>query len=120
MALIRAYWGHVLVALAAVLWLAQAFLPDEGVGIVTGVVVYLIAWWMVFFTVLPLRVTSQREDGAVVPGSDPGAPTDPRIASKMWLAARITAGIWLVYFVAFEFGLVNTSLLDIARPPGEY
>ena len=117
---LRRYWGHGLLALCAVLWIAQLFLPDEGVGFVTGIVVYLIVWWMVFFTVLPLRVTGQFEDGEIVPGSEPGAPVDPRIGRKMWLAASITAVIWRVYFIGFEFGLVSLDAISAFQPPSEY
>lgn len=114
------YWGHALLSVCAVLWIAQLFLPDEGVGFVTGIVVYLIVWWMVFFTVLPLRVRGQYEDGEVVPGSEPGAPTNPRIASKMWLAARITGIIWILYFIGFEFGLISLEAFNFAQPPADY
>lgn len=117
---VRRYWGPGLICVCALLTLAQLFLPDQGVGFVTGIVVYLIVWWMVFFTVLPLRVTGQFEDGEIVPGSEPGAPVNPRIAAKMMLAGQITAVIWLVYFIGFEFGLVSLDMLDIARPPSEY
>ena len=97
--------------LAAALWIAQLFLPDQGVGFVTGVVVYLIVWWMVFFTVLPLQVRGQFEDGAVVPGSEPGAPSDPRLWYKFRLASVVAAGLWLIYFVLFEFGLVSLDAI---------
>lgn len=120
MALIRRFWGHALVLLCAGLWIAQLFLPDQGVGFVTGIVVYLIVWWMVFFTVLPLRVKGQHEGGEVVPGSEPGAPVDPQIGYKMGLAASVTAVIWLVYFVGFEFGFVSLDALSPVRPPAQY
>lgn len=102
---------YLLVSLVVVLWVAQLFLPDQGVGFVTGIVVFLIAWWMVFFTVLPLRVKGQLEAGAVVPGSEPGAPAEARIPQKMWLTTVITAGLWMIYFIAWEFGLVGLDTL---------
>lgn len=108
----RAGWG--LVSLFLVLWLAQLFLPAEGVGFVTGIVVYLIVWWMVFFCVLPLRVKSQQEAGDVEPGSEPGAPADPQLKFKFKLTSAIAAGFWLVYFVLFEFGLVSLGPIPSA------
>lgn len=120
MAAMLRYGGYVLLAVCGALWIAQLFLPDEGVGFVTGIVVYLIVWWMVFFTVLPLRVRGQHEDGVVVPGSEPGAPTNPHIGAKVWLAARITGVLWLIYFVGFEFGLISLEAFNIVRPPAEY
>ena len=106
----RRYLEFGLLGFVILLWVAQLFLPERGVGFVTGIVVFLIVWWMVFFTVLPLRVTGQQEAGEIVPGSEPGAPTDPRIGWKMWLTTMITCGLWLVYFVGFEFELVSLDL----------
>jgi predicted secreted protein len=102
--------GIALGGLVAVLSIAQLFLPDAGVGFVTGIVVYLIVWWMVFFCVLPLRVQSQQEMGDIEPGSEPGAPVDPQLGYKFKLTSTIAAGIWLVYFVVFEFGLLSLDM----------
>jgi predicted secreted protein len=99
--------GWLLVGLCAVLWIAQLFISGGGVGFVTGIVVYLIVWWMVFFCVLPLRVQSQEEAGDVEPGSEPGAPADPQLGYKFKLTSVITAGFWLVYFILWEFQLVS-------------
>jgi len=37
-------------------------------------VVFLIIWWVVLFTILPIGVRGQAEDGDITPGSEPGAP----------------------------------------------
>lgn len=112
----RSLINYGLIVLVLILWIAQLFLPDQGVGFVTGVVVFLIVWWMVFFTVLPLGVRSQQEEGDIVPGSEPGAPNDPRLKWKMALATTITSGLWLVYFIAFEFGFVTLDIFPGASP----
>lgn len=96
-----------LVALAAVLWIAQLFVRNDGVGFVSGLVVYLIAWWTVLFTILPRGVQGQYETGEIVEGSEPGAPADPRLKEKAWLTTVVTAAFWLVYFVVVEFALID-------------
>ena len=106
-----------LLGLAGLLWITQLFLPDSGVGFVTGIVVYLIVWWMVFFMILPLSIQSQQEAGEVVPGSDEGAPVDPRLKWKMWITSVITAGLWLVYFIAFEFQLISLDMIPMGWSP---
>ena len=75
------------------------------------VVIYLISWWMLFLGSLPLKVRGQFEDGDVVEGSEPGAPITPRIKEKMWLAAVLAAGVWLVLFCILEFGLISLDAL---------
>lgn len=59
------------IAATLTLWIAQLFLPDQGIGFVTGLVVYLITWWIVIFMILPLGVRGQHEDGNIAHGTDP-------------------------------------------------
>jgi len=65
---------------------------------VTGaIVVYVIIWWLCFFTVLPRNVTGVWEDaGDHAEGVDQGAPTDPQIGRKLRLATYIATPIWAV------------------------
>lgn len=55
-------------------------------SITTLLAVYLVSWWLTLFAVLPLGVRSQIESGVVVPGTEPGAPSSPRV----WRAVGIT------------------------------
>ena len=43
-------------------------------NIVGALVVFVVVWWLVFFTVLPWGIVSQVEDEDVEPGTEPGAP----------------------------------------------
>lgn len=66
----------------------------------TGFAIYFVIWWVTLFIVLPHGNRSQAEDGNVVPGTDPGAPTQSRIWQKL-LWNTVIAGIvygtyWLV------------------------
>ena len=63
-------------------------------GIVSGIVVFIIIWWLVFFTVLP---HGNRPPEAVEEGMEPGAPAKPRL----WRKAGITTLIAIVLFGAF-------------------
>ena len=52
-------------------------------GLASGIMVYLIAWWLVFFMALPLGVKAQDEDGGeVVPGTPSSAPKKPLLLKK--------------------------------------
>lgn len=78
---------------------------------VTGVVAYLIIWWMVFLAALPFGVRGQWEHGEVAPGTEPGAPHHPMLWKKVMWTSLITAGIWLVVFLVVTFsGLEMTDL----------
>jgi predicted secreted protein len=65
-------------------------------GWVTGIVVYILAWWIVLFAVLPLWVTPSEPDD---PGHAAGAPKQPFLARKLALTSAVAAVIWLVIFV---------------------
>ena len=68
-------------------------------AISTAIAVYFLIWWIVLFAVLPWGVRAQGEAGA--PGTDPGAPLVPRLATKLvWttvVATAIFAGFVYVY-----------------------
>ncbi|MFN4089863.1 MAG: DUF1467 family protein [Alphaproteobacteria bacterium] len=62
-------------------------------GIVAGVVVYVMLWWLVLFTVLPWGV---RRQDAPEAGFDPGAPEAPRMWLKLLVTTVITTALWFV------------------------
>lgn len=66
----------------------------------SGVAIYFIIWWLVLFAVLPWGVRTQAEDGDVVPGSAPSAPSAPRMAKKVLFTTVIAAVLFgIVYYV---------------------
>lgn len=57
-------------------------------SIVGGIIVFVIAWWLCFFMVLPIGVQGQWEDDSTVPGTEEAAPKNPMLAKKaLWAAA---------------------------------
>jgi predicted secreted protein len=95
------------VAMAGLLWLSRFFIRDGGIGIVNGVVVFLLIWWVLLFTMLPIGITSQEEAGDVVAGSEPGAPMRPNLAKKLWWTTAITSAIWIAYFFLMHSGVLE-------------
>jgi predicted secreted protein len=64
------------------IFLAARFFGLSAVGAVS---LYFLIWWIALFAVLPFGVRSQHEDGAFQAGTDPGAPTAPRLREKaLW------------------------------------
>ncbi len=64
--------------------------------------VFLVIWWVVLFTILPLGVKSHHEAGVKVPGGgDPGSPVNPNLRKKFltttWISAVIFAVVWLCF-----------------------
>tara|TARA_R110002072_G_scaffold60107_2_gene152923 strand:- start:1123 stop:1461 length:339 start_codon:yes stop_codon:yes gene_type:complete len=99
------------VAVAAITWLAQFFLPAQGIGVATGLAIFLVTWWIVLFAILPIGVRGQFEDGDVIEGSEPGAPIQPQLLRKAWWTTVAASVVWLVIFSIVEFGLIDIESL---------
>ena len=66
-----------------------------------AIAIYFTTWWVVLFAVLPWGVRSQQEAREVVPGSDPGAPTIPRLLVKALWTTAIAAVVFVFILVLF-------------------
>lgn len=65
-------------------------------SIAGAVIVFVLAWWLCFFAVLPIGVQGQWEDSSTVPGTEEGAPKQPMLKKKaLWATggAVILTGI---------------------------
>ena len=74
---------------------------------ITGsIIVYVMIWWIIFFSVLPIGIQSNKEVfKEKIEGMDPGAQKNPNIAKKFILTTLITSIIFAViyYLVDIEF-----------------
>jgi predicted secreted protein len=77
-------------------------------GWVTGIIVYVLVWWITLFAVLPLWVTPAEPDD---PGYAAGAPQRPRLLLKMAITTAVSALIWLVIYA-----LVKSPWLSFREP----
>ena len=77
----------------------------------TSLATYLIVWWVVLFSVLPVGVVSLAEAGIKTPGGgDPGAPVNPQLKRKFitttWISALLFAPFWIaVHFHWLSLGM---------------
>lgn len=65
-------------------------------GWFTGVVVYILVWWVTLFAVLPLWVTPT-QPGEL--GHAAGAPQKPLLGRKLALTSAVAAVIWLGIYI---------------------
>ncbi len=82
---------------------------------VSGLAIYFVIWWIGLFAILPWGVRSQHEDGEIVRGSDPGAPSKPRLLRIIVLNTIFATVIFAGYYVIWTYGLI--SLDDIPFLP---
>ena len=78
-------------------------------SLATALAIYFIIWWVVLFAVLPWGVRSQEESGAIVPGSDPGAPSIPKLKQKLVWTTLVSGVVFALCALVYGYRQV---LLD--------
>ena len=76
-------------------------------SITTSIAIYFIIWWTVLFVVLPWGVRSQQESGAVAPGTDPGAPTIPKLGRKLVWTTVTASVVFALCVLVYSYRLVS-------------
>ena len=77
-------------------------------GITGSIIVYVMIWWIIFFSVLPIGIRSNKEVFKdKIGGVDPGAPKNPKIGKKFLITTLITTIIFLVIYYLAKFDLLN-------------
>ena len=76
---------------------------------ITGsVIIYTMIWWIIFFSVLPIGIQSNKEifkDS--IEGSDPGAPKNPKILKKFLITTIITSILFIMIYYVVDLGFFN-------------
>ena len=73
----------------------------------TAIAIYFVIWWVVLFVVLPWGVRSQQESGAISHGTDPGAPTVPRLWWKLLWTTVVASFVFALCALVYSYRLVT-------------
>ena len=77
-------------------------------GITGSIIVYVLIWWIIFFSILPVGIQSNKDKfKEKIDGMDPGAPINPKIAKKFLITTIITSIIYIVIYYLVKFNLLN-------------
>ncbi len=71
---------------------------------VSGITLFAIVWWMVFFCLLPVGM---RQPEQRVPGEMPGAPAAPNLKRKALWTTGISIVVWLVIFTLVKMDVYS-------------
>jgi len=84
-------------------------------GPITALSIYLVTWWVVLFTILPIGVTSHTEAGVDHgDGGDPGAPVEPKLKRKFITTTIASTVIWVIIMVCLKFHLIPLPNVPMA------
>lgn len=73
-------------------------------GLISGIVVFLMVWWTSLFVVLPWGI---RHDDPPIPGNVVSAPDKPHLLKKFLVTTLISGLIWLLIY-----GLVSSNIIN--------
>jgi|TARA_Y100001935_G_C17020906_1_gene367712 predicted secreted protein len=73
---------------------------------ITGsLIIYVLIWWIIFFSLLPIDV--DRKHKQIVEGIDKGSPENPRIIKKLIYTTIITSIIFIGIFMLVKYDYLN-------------
>jgi predicted secreted protein len=81
--------------------------------ITAAIVLFAVTWFMVFFIVLPLNLTTQGDAGKIVPGTPAAAPAGFVVARKARLTTLIAVVVWAALCAVILSGWISVRDLDI-------
>lgn len=87
-------------------------------GIASGIVLYLVIWFMTFLTVLPIRIQTQGEAGTTVPGTHHGSPEKHHLKKKMWITTGVAAVLWAIIATIIISGAITVRDIDMFNRMG--
>ena len=77
-------------------------------GITGSIIVYVLIWWMIFFSVLPIGIKSNTNKfQEKLQGNDPGAPKNPNIGKKFFFTTLITSIIFIGIYCMISLNYLN-------------
>ena len=77
-------------------------------GITGSIIIYVMIWWIIFFSILPVGIKSNKEVYRdTISGSDPGAPINPKIGKKFLITTIITSILFIMIYYIVDLGFFN-------------
>ena len=78
-------------------------------GWATGIMVYLVIWWIALFMVLPLGVRRVENPGR---GQEAGAPERPEMLRKAIITTIVAAVLWIAFYGFYQLDLLSFRRLE--------
>ena len=88
-------------------------------GPVSGLVLYLVVWFLTFFVLLPIKIQTQGEAGSTVEGTHHGSPEKHHLKKKAWITTGIAFVIWAVLAYIILTGAITVRDIDMFGTMGD-
>ena len=87
-------------------------------GVVSGLVLFAVIWFLVLFVVLPIRLETQGDRGEIVPGTQAGAPANLSMKRKALITTGVAVVIWAMVAGVILSGAVTVRDIDFFNRMG--
>lgn len=81
-------------------------------GLAGSIILFLLIWWLLLFTVLPLNISDKAEKN-IEGGNDTGAPNNPQIFKKFLITTIISIIIWSIMYIFLRDQGLLLYILDL-------
>ncbi|MEO3416580.1 DUF1467 family protein [Roseovarius sp. CAU 1744] len=88
-------------------------------GVASGIVLYMVFWFMTFLVALPIRIQTQGEAGKVVPGTHDGSPQKHHLKKKAVITTIVAAVLWAIAAYIIITGTITVRDIDMFNRMGE-
>ena len=81
-------------------------------GITSAIVLYAVVWFMVFFVILPIGLSTQGDEGEIVPGTHASSPARFPLRRKVLQTTAWGTAIWAVIAGVILSGWISVRDID--------
>ena len=82
-------------------------------AVTSAIVLYAVLWFLTFLCVLPVRLTTQGDEGKVLRGTHAGAPVNPQLKKRALITTGIAAVVWAFLFWIIVWEIVTVADVDV-------
>ncbi len=87
-------------------------------GVASGIVLYLVFWFMTFLVALPIRIQTQGEAGEIVPGTHDGSPQKHHLKKKAVITTIVAFVFWAIAAYIIITGTITVRDIDMFNRMG--
>lgn len=80
-------------------------------GIAGSIVTIVLFWWLAFFSMISAGIKTQLDEGDIVPGSVPSAPTQHHLVRKALASLAIALVCWGLVFATIHYKWITYEQL---------
>ncbi len=84
-------------------------------GPVSGLVLFLVIWFMTFLVILPIKIQTQGDLNDIVPGTHAGSPEHHHLRKKMWITTGAAFFMWTIIATLMLTGTVTLDDIDLYK-----